>query len=638
MNAFTEKFQSSRSRIILGAIVIAVVYFLYRHFTAPSVAPQYITAAVEKGTLTVSVSATGQVSSSQQIDIKPEVSGDVVALMAKSGDQVSEGQPLLRLDARDQEKAVRDAQLNLESANLSLKKLTADADALSLLQAENAVTNATNNLAALKLSQPTEYQKAQEAKRKALDDVQKGHDDSFSAISSTFLDIPTVITGLDDGLHGTGISDSERSLGSHDWNGTALLSSLPADGRDTLQTFVTKAESDYKDAKAKYDQNFIDYKNVDRLSTQEAINTLLAETLEMTRSVSQAAKSQSNMYDTWVELRTNTGLTTFAKVTSYQSAMSSYISKADSHTSSLLTAQQTVKDNQQAVVNADRDLLAKDQNNPLDLLAAEQSIKEKEAALEKLKSGPTSLDIQQQQLTIKQRENALLDAQDQLDRTVVRAPFSGLLAKVNVKVHDPATSGTAIATLITKQRVAEVTLNEVDVSKIKVGQKVVLKLDAFEALTFAGQVLEVDTLGTVTQGVVSYAVKIGFATQDDQVKPGMSVSANIITDVKSDILMVPSSAVKSQNNGSSYVDILADSTPGVATQGQPVSQPVEAGVSNDTSTEIISGAKEGDPVVIQMITPTTTTSATSSQRSLIPGIGGNGGGAARIGGGSGRGG
>lgn len=633
MNAFFERFQSGKSRIILGIVVVVVIYFSYTYFAAPSVAPQYITAAVEKGTLTVSVSATGQVSSSQQIDIKPQVSGDVVALMVKGGQQVSEGQPLLQLDARDQERAVRDAQLNLESANLSLKKLVADADALSLLQAENAVTNAKNNLAALKLTQPTEYQKAQEAKRRALDEIQKGHDDSFSSISSTFLDIPSIITGLDDGLHGTGISDSERSLGSHDWNGTALLSSLPSDGRDTLQTFVTKAESDYKDAKAKYDQNFINYKNVNRFSTQEAISTLLAETLEMTRSVSQAAKSQSNMYDTWVELRVNTGLATFARVTSYQSTMSGYISKADSHTSSLLTSQQAVKDNQQAVINADRDLLAKDQNNPLDLVAAEQSIKEKEAALEKLKGGPTSLDIQQQELSVRQRENALMDAQDQFDRTLVRAPFDGLLAKVSVKVHDAATSGTAIATLITKQRIAEVTLNEVDVSRVKVGQKVVLKLDAFETLTFAGQVLEVDTLGTVTQGVVSYAVKIGFDTQDDKVKPGMSVSASIITDVKSDILMVPSSAVKSQNGDSSYVDILAGSTPGVVMEGQPVSQTVEVGVSNDTSTEIISGAKEGDLVVTQTITPSATTAA-SAQRSLIPGMsGGSGGGsAARMGG------
>lgn len=637
MNAFTEKFQSSTSRIIIGVVVIVVVYFSYRHFTAPTVAPQYITAAVEKGTLTVSVSATGQVSSSQQIDIKPEVSGDVVGLMVKSGQQVSEGQAILRLDARDQEKAVRDAQLNLDSANLSLKKLTADADALSLLQAENAVTNAKNSLAALKLSQPTDYQKAQEAKRKALDTVQKGHDDSFSAISSTFLDIPTIVTGLDDGLHGTVIGDNERSVGSHDWNKTILLNTLAADDLDAFKIFATKAEDDYMDAKTKYDQNFINYKNVTRSSSQDTIDALLVQTLETTKSIAQAAKSQRNMYDTWVELRTRRNRLTFATVTGYQTSMSGYIGKANSHISELLTQQQTVKDNQQAVVNADRDLLAKDQNNPLDLVAAEQSIKEKEAALDKLKNGPTDLDIQQQQLTVKQRENALIDARDQLDRTVVRAPFTGMLAKVNVKVHDVATSGTTIATLITKQRVAEVTLNEVDVSKIKVGQKVVLKLDAFETLTFAGQVLEVDTLGTVTQGVVSYAVKIGFDTQDDQVKPGMSVSTSIITDVKSDILMVPSSAVKSQNNGSSYVDILAGSTPGVATAGQPVAQPVEVGVSNDTSTEIISGAKEGDFVVIQTITPTTATAAVSSQRSLIPGIGGGGGGA-RIGGGGGRGG
>ncbi len=633
MNSFSEKLKSGKLRFVIGTILLVVVYLTYKHFTAPSLAPQYITTAVEKGILTVSVSATGQVSSSQQIDIKPEVSGTVVSLMAKSGQQVYEGQSLLQLDARDQEKAVRDARLNLVSSNLSMQKLVAASDALSLLQAENAVTTAKNNLDSLKFSQPVDYQKAQEAKQRALDVVSKGHDDSFNAISDTFLDLPTIITGLNDGLYGTGISESEKSLGSNNWNETVLLNTMSTnDDLEKLHIFVTKAENDYKDSRIKFDKNFTDYKDATRYSDQATVDALLTQTLETVKGMAQAAKSQSNMYDSWVDLRSTRNFSIFAKVTSYQTSIAGYIGKLDTHITTLLSQQQSIRDNQQTLLDANRDLEAKNINNPLDLVAAQQSIKEKEASLDKLKSGVTDIDIQQQQLTIAQRENALMDAQEQLAHTTVRAPFAGVLAKVSVKNHDPITSGTAIATLITKQKIAEVTLNEVDVSKVKLGQKVTLKLDAFDTLTFTGQVLEVDTLGTVTQGVVSYAVKIGFDTQDDQVKSGMSVSVSIITDVKTDVLLVPSSAVKSQNGESSYVDVLAGSTPGVATEGQPVSQTVEVGVSNDTFTEIVSGAKEGDLVVTQMITASATTAATA-QRSLIPGLGGGGSGAVRIGGG-----
>jgi HlyD family secretion protein len=112
-------------------------------------------------------------------------------------------------------------------------------------------------------------------------------------------------------------------------------------------------------------------------------------------------------------------------------------------------------------------------------------------------------------------------------------------------------------------------------------------------------------VGTVSQGVVTYTVKIGFDTQDDRVKTAMSVSAAIITDIKQDVLLVPNAAVKKSNN-EQYVEILENNIPRY--------QAVEVGLSNDTMTEITSGLKEGDKVITQTITGNTTSTAkTSSQ-------------------------
>ena len=96
-------------------------------------------------------------------------------------------------------------------------------------------------------------------------------------------------------------------------------------------------------------------------------------------------------------------------------------------------------------------------------------------------------------------------------------------------------------------------------AKVKVGQKVTLTFDAIEDLSITGEVAEIDTLGTVSQGVVNYAVKIVFDTQDERVKSGMSVSAAIITDVKQDVLLVPNAAVKS--NDEQYVEVLENNIP-----------------------------------------------------------------------------
>jgi len=157
----------------------------------------------------------------------------------------------------------------------------------------------------------------------------------------------------------------------------------------------------------------------------------------------------------------------------------------------------------------------------------------------------------------------------------------------------------------------------VDISNVAAGQKVTLKLDALDNYSATGRVEKVDALGTVTQGVVTYNVTIALDNLDERIKPQMSVSASIITDVKTDVLVVPSSSVKTEAN-SSYVEVLNNGN-------TPEKKTVQIGSSNATDTEIISGINAGDKVVIQTINPNLTTSSSGSSNSLrMPGIGGFG--------------
>lgn len=249
---------------------------------------------------------------------------------------------------------------------------------------------------------------------------------------------------------------------------------------------------------------------------------------------------------------------------------------------------------------------------------------------------PDALTLRAKQLVVQQAEDALLSAQTALSDYYVSAPFDGTIASIIGKVGDTA-SGTILGTIITPQQLATISLNEVDIAKIQFGQKVTLTFDAVPDLTITGKVAQIDSIGTVSQGVVNYNVKISFDTNDVRIKPGMSVSSAIITNVAQDILMVPSSAIKT-GGGASYVQMfdtaLPAPLPGV--QGSPSpfpprSQTVEIGISNGTSTEITSGLKEGDEIVTKTITSTTTTTATAPSILGNPGAG-RGGGALRIGG------
>jgi len=98
--------------------------------------------------------------------------------------------------------------------------------------------------------------------------------------------------------------------------------------------------------------------------------------------------------------------------------------------------------------------------------------------------------------------------------------------------------------------VVNVSLNEVDAAKVASGDPVTLTFDALPSLTIPGTVSYLDPLGTVSQGVVNYAVQIALNVQNDQIKTGMTASAVIVTQTHTGVLMVPTSAITKIGNRS----------------------------------------------------------------------------------------
>ena len=223
------------------------------------------------------------------------------------------------------------------------------------------------------------------------------------------------------------------------------------------------------------------------------------------------------------------------------------------------------------------------------------------------------LDIKSSELSLKQKENASQDAKDKLADYFIRAPFEGAIAKINIKKSDSVSAGAVVATLITKKQIAEISLNEVDVAKIKIGQKAEFAFDAVPDLKISGIVADIDTIGAVSQGVVTYIVKISFDAQDIRVKSGMSVSAEIITDEKRDVLVIPNGLGKIPARqfwgGTNRQKIMWKYLGDLRTVPSRVF--VEVGLSNDSQSEIVSGIKEGDEIVVRTILPSASAPATS---------------------------
>ena len=546
----------SRHKIITAIIIILAIiggYYGYKTFFGAKTTTSYITATVQKGTLVVSVSGSGQISALDQIDVKAKTSGDAVYVGVKAGQEVKAGALLVQIDTRDAQKAVRDAEIALASAQLELEKMK------GLTTEEGTIRG---------------------IKEKAQSDLQKAYDDGFNEVSDAFLDFPDIMTGLYNVLYDTTLNKSQWNI---DYYEDAVKNAVKYD--EEISNKVSQYKSDtankYQTARKAYDQAFSDYKNASRYSDNAAIDNLINETYEATKSIAEAIKSANNLIQFYKDKLTEQHLKTNSLADTHLSTLNSYTSKTNSYLLNLLSIKNTIQTSKENLIG-------------------------------------TTFDISDQEIKVSQAENNLTTAKENLANCYIRAPFDGIVAKINVKLGDTV-SGT-VATIITKQRMAEISLNEVDVAKVKVGQKATLTFDAVEGLTLSGKVAEIDTLGTVSQGVVNYTVKIIFDTQDERIKPGMSVSAAIITDMKQDVLLVPNAAVKS--NGEQYVEVLENNTPRY--------QAVGVGLSNDTMTEITSGLKEGDKVITKTITGntsaanTTQTSSQSRNRTggfMIPGMG-----------------
>lgn len=539
---------------IISAIAIIIIIYIgywgYNKFTSTTGETQFITVIAQKGTIISSVTASGQIESSNQIDLKTDVSGAIIYVGAKPGDVVWKGKTLFSIDNTNAQKSIRDAEISLESAKIAFEKFK--------------IQNSNENMNA---------------------DLAKSYDDGFNTVTNTFLDLPEIMSGLNDMFFKSSINSSQ-------WNIDWYEGQVSTTDREEAALFKNKFNDSYGIARTSYDKTLSSYKSISRTADGETIETLITDTYNTTELISDAIRNARNYVDFVVDSIGSLDRSTPSIINTNKASLSTYTSETNSHLTSLLSIKTSIKSYQDAFLNGD-------------------------------------LDMQSQLLSLKQKENSLQDLKDKLSDYYVSAPFSGMIASVVAKVRDTA-SGT-LGSIITNQKIATLSMNEVDVAKIKLGQKATITFDAIENLSMTGSVAEIDTIGTVSQGVVSYNVKIAFDTEDAQVKPGMSVSAAIITDSKIDVLMVPSSAIKTQGT-MKYIQMFTTplASPLVGSQGTPsketpIQVQVEIGITDDTNTEIISGLKEGEQIISRTITSTTTTTAQTSSLlggARTPNIGG----------------
>ncbi len=599
------KFAASH-KIIAGIIGLAVIYGGYRVYaaaTSTAGVTNYALATATTTTIISTISGTGQVANESQVNITPQVSAQVTAISVQNGQTIKSGQVIARLDATDQIKAVNTAQASLQNAEIALQKLQQPATTstiaqaqYSLLQAQQSIYNASTTLA-------------------------KDYIGAYNSIASAYNDMPGIVAGVSDVLYGNEASAKQANM--------YVYLNMAQQYTSAVTQFQTTAVASYQAAIAAYNKSFVDFKNMAVPASTTSTNAMLAETYATAAAVKQAVTDVKNFMD-------------FVNSTlQSQSGSANIGSTYAKQLPAIFATQETNLENYLGTINADvaslygyQSTLVSDGSS---LQSANQNLVTQQASYQELLAGPDPLDVQAQELSIQQAQNNLTDAQNTLADYTIRAPFDGVIAAVDVSVGDNVSGGTTIATIITPQQYAEIPLNEVDAAKVQVGDKATLTFDALPNVTVAGHVTEMDTIGTVSQGVVTYNVQVTLDTQNASIKPGMSVSANIITNVAQNVIGLPSAAVHTQGQNSYVLLVPANDVASTLSDGSvtlrsaPISQTVTTGVTDGVTVQIISGLQAGQEVVLKTMTGAVSAATTGAATTNRSGFGG-GGGIFRIGG------
>lgn len=217
-------------------------------------------------------------------------------------------------------------------------------------------------------------------------------------------------------------------------------------------------------------------------------------------------------------------------------------------------------------------------------------------ALKDLQIEAAKATVEQSKQSMKLARQSLEQTEKDLKEAVIIAPFDGIVASVTAEEGDvmpsPTFSSRQIIKLIDPTSMElEVEVDEIDIPEVKVGQEVIITLDALSDKEFAGIVAIIYPVPLEVGGVVVYKVKIELDVPEDSgVRVGMSAETDIILVSHTDVLLVPDRAIGKDSEGNPVVSVVID-------DDELEERAVVVGISDGFDTEIVSGLKAGETIL-----------------------------------------
>ncbi|MEA4900636.1 efflux RND transporter periplasmic adaptor subunit [Desulfitobacterium sp.] len=210
-------------------------------------------------------------------------------------------------------------------------------------------------------------------------------------------------------------------------------------------------------------------------------------------------------------------------------------------------------------------------------------------------------------------------AQTNLGKATMVAPFDGVVTAVTGQVgqvmestsNSSSKPGVTVAANPDVLQV-ETTIGQADINFVKLGQKAEITLDTMPNTIIHGTVSSIAVQGTTTQNVTTFAVKVTIDEKNTILKAGMSANVNIVLEEVTNVLTIPSEALKNEK-GQNFVLIPDPSKNEAGGTGNTSLVPVEIGLDDGSNVEIKSGLNEGQEIVVSVVSAAPNSNSTSKK-------------------------
>jgi HlyD family secretion protein len=216
--------------------------------------------------------------------------------------------------------------------------------------------------------------------------------------------------------------------------------------------------------------------------------------------------------------------------------------------------------------------------------------------------GVDTAKLKQARAQVQQSQASLQQLEEQLGYTTIVAPMDGEILSRDVEMGDAVSSilvlGSTATLVMTEGDTSEVyvqgKVDEADIAHVYMGQPARIKVESFRDRTFNGKVTKIAPMGVQKDNVTTFEVRVSINNPGGELKANMTANAEILLDEHKGVLTIPENAVLYDNQKNASVQI-----PDKHQKEGFRKIPVTVGLSNGSVTEIISGLKEGDQVVLQ---------------------------------------